>query len=163
VKTANDAARRNEMTSDSIENTILAPVADEARGKRRPGKKAKATKKPAAAKKSKPKAERANKKAEVISLMKRAKGATLDEIMKATYWQAHTVRGFISILGKRGGEKIESTRPRTARGRTGSSSRSFIKSKTPLPIPAGRRFCICRLHCSASDVTGSRQRDRHRA
>jgi hypothetical protein len=44
---------------------------------------------------SKPKTDRANKKAEVIAMMKRAKGATLAEIMAATKWQAHTVRGFI--------------------------------------------------------------------
>jgi hypothetical protein len=31
----------------------------------------------------------ANKKAEVIAMMKRAKGATLAEIMEATSWQAH--------------------------------------------------------------------------
>jgi len=42
--------------------------------------------------------------------MKRAKGATLGEIMKATGWQAHTVRGFVSILGKKRGEKIESSK-----------------------------------------------------
>jgi hypothetical protein len=54
--------------------------------------------------------ERSNKKAEVIALMKRAKGATLPEIMKATGWQAHTVRGFVSILGSKGGEKIESSK-----------------------------------------------------
>jgi uncharacterized protein DUF3489 len=53
---------------------------------------------------------RANKKAAVIAMMKRAKGATLPEIMQATSWQAHTVRGFISILGSKGGHKIESTR-----------------------------------------------------
>ena len=53
----------------------------------------------------KPKADRTNKKAEVIALMKRAKGGTLAEIMKATGWQAHTVRGFVSILGSKGGEK----------------------------------------------------------
>jgi transcriptional regulator len=43
-------------------------------------------------------------------MMKRAKGATLAEIMSATKWQAHTVRGFVSILGKKGGEKIESSK-----------------------------------------------------
>ena len=42
--------------------------------------------------------------------MKRAKGATLAEIMAATKWQAHTVRGFVSILGSKGGEKIESSK-----------------------------------------------------
>ena len=49
-------------------------------------------------------------KAAVIAMMKRAKGATLPEIMQATSWQAHTVRGFISILGSKGGHKIQSTR-----------------------------------------------------
>ncbi len=58
----------------------------------------------------KPKTDRANKKAEVIALMKRAKGATLAEIMAVTKRQAHTVRGFISILGSKGGEKIESSK-----------------------------------------------------
>ena len=57
-----------------------------------------------------PKADRTNKKAEVIAMMKRAKGATLPEIMKATGWQPHTVRGFVSILGSKGGEKVESSK-----------------------------------------------------
>jgi len=30
--------------------------------------------------------------------------------MAATGWQAHTVRGFVSILGSKGGEKIESAK-----------------------------------------------------
>jgi hypothetical protein len=59
---------------------------------------------------TKPKADRTNKKAEVIAMMKRAKGATLPEITKATGWQAHTVRGFVSILGSKGGEEIESSK-----------------------------------------------------
>lgn len=74
--------------------------------KAQPAKKGRHSKKPA----TKPKADRANKKAEVISMMKRAKGATLAEIMAATDWQAHTVRGFVSILGSKGGEKIESSK-----------------------------------------------------
>jgi hypothetical protein len=59
---------------------------------------------------SKPAAERSNKKADVIAMMKRTKGATLPEIMAATAWQPHTVRGFVSILGSKGGEKIESSK-----------------------------------------------------
>ena len=81
---------------------------------KKPSKGAKRAKKAKAAKKTKPgkkpAAERTNKKAEVIAMMKRAKGAILAEIMKATDWQAHTVRGFVSILGKKGGEKIDSSK-----------------------------------------------------
>jgi hypothetical protein len=43
-------------------------------------------------------------------MMKRAKGATLAEIMEATGWQKHTVRGFVSILGSKGGQSIESSK-----------------------------------------------------
>lgn len=59
---------------------------------------------------SKPRQDRANKNVEVIVIMKRTKGATLSEVMKATGWQPHTVRGFVSILGCKGGEKIESSK-----------------------------------------------------
>jgi 23S rRNA pseudoU1915 N3-methylase RlmH len=53
---------------------------------------------------------RTNKKAEVIAMMKRGKGVTLAEIVEATGWQKHTVRGFVSVLGSKGGEKIESAK-----------------------------------------------------
>ena len=54
--------------------------------------------------------ERSNKKAEVIAMMKRAKGTTLAEIVETTGWQKHTVRGFVSLLGSKGGLKIESAK-----------------------------------------------------
>lgn len=53
---------------------------------------------------------RPNKKAEVIAMMKRSKGVTLAEIMEATGWQKHTVRGFVSILGSKGGQKVGSAK-----------------------------------------------------
>ena len=56
------------------------------------------------------KEERVNKKAEIVGLMCRAKGVTLTEIMELTGWLPHTVRGFVSLLGSKGGEKIESLR-----------------------------------------------------
>jgi hypothetical protein len=94
-------------------NTETMPHAgsrsDHPKSKRKPAKKTKAINAQAAVNKSKPKADRTNKKAEVVSLMKRATGAMLAEIVKATDWQSHTVRGFVSILGSNGGEKIEST------------------------------------------------------
>jgi hypothetical protein len=43
-------------------------------------------------------------------MIARAKGATLAEIMKATDWQAHSVRGYLSTAAKKHGIKIESTK-----------------------------------------------------
>jgi len=99
-------------TIDTEKTATLEPGAALAKGKRTAAKKAKPPKKVGRAKKpaTKLKADRANKKAEVIAMMKRAKGATLTEILKATGWQKHTVRGFVSILGSKGGEKIESSK-----------------------------------------------------
>jgi hypothetical protein len=46
-----------------------------------------------------------------VAIVKRSGGATLKHIMKATGWQAHSVRGFLSgTLGKKMGLKIESSK-----------------------------------------------------
>ena len=97
-------------TIDTESSSKAQPEAGKPKGGRKPAKKAKAAKKIAPAQKAarKPNADRTNKKAEVIAMMKRAKGAA--EIVAATNWQKHTVRGFVSILGSTGGEKVESTK-----------------------------------------------------
>jgi uncharacterized protein DUF3489 len=75
-----------------------------------PKKRSKARKDPAkvapTGKASAPRAE--TKGAKILEMIRRVKGATLAEIMKATGWQAHSVRGFLSVAGRRHAIKIES-------------------------------------------------------
>jgi hypothetical protein len=71
-------------------------------------KKARAAK-AATSKDEAPTARDGSKKAIVLELMRRADGATLKEIMAATDWQAHSVRGFISgAITKKMGLTVES-------------------------------------------------------
>ena len=52
-----------------------------------------------------------SKTAQVIELLKRPGGATLQELMGATEWQPHSIRGFISgTLSKKLGLAVESTK-----------------------------------------------------
>lgn len=56
-----------------------------------------------------------SKKAVILAMLRSPEGATLGQIMEATGWQPHTVRGFISgAMGKQLEQKVESTR--TAKG-----------------------------------------------
>jgi hypothetical protein len=87
-----------------------APKPEPTRKAVKPAKKGKPAKKTPGRATSDKVSDRSNKKAEVIAMMTRGRGATLAEIMEATGWQKHTVRGFVSILGSKGGQSIESSK-----------------------------------------------------
>ena len=84
--------------------------------------KAKATKKTSAAKNA-PKAKKAakaqetagpregSKTAQVVAMLQRKNGATLEEIMAKMGWQKHTVRGFMAGAMRKAGYAVESFKP----------------------------------------------------
>jgi outer membrane biosynthesis protein TonB len=96
---------------------VAAHRAHVAPSQARSGKKATPAKKAnkgATSAKSPKKATRArqgSKTAKVLDLLRRSGGASLKELRKATGWQAHSVRGFLSgALGKKMGLTVTSTK-----------------------------------------------------
>ena len=104
-------------------------------------KKAKATK-DATAKDATPTARDGSKKANVLDLIKRPDGATLKDIMAATGWQAHSVRGFISgSLGKKMGLKSNPSNAPTASAPTSIGAITRTALKRAAGFTRRRRFC----------------------
>jgi len=74
-------------------------------------KKAKASEKAPKGTKNASSARDDSKAAKMLDLLKRTEGATLTELMKATEWQAHSVRGFLSgTVGKKLGLTVASVK-----------------------------------------------------
>jgi nicotinamidase-related amidase len=101
----------------------VAPSKTKSGKKATPAKKAIKTAKPAK-KAGKPKpigAREGSKTEQVLDLLKQPGGATLKAIMKATDWQAHSVRGFLSgTIRKKMGMDVTS-----AKGEDGERSYSI--------------------------------------
>jgi len=110
---------------EATETAPVAAVAPKATKKARVGKqganvapaKGKAGKKATTAKKAPKGAKKAkgtrdgSKAATILDLLKRKDGATLKELMKATGWLPHSVRGFLSgTLRKKMGLDVTSTK-----------------------------------------------------
>jgi len=89
---------------------VAKPGAHVAPAKGKPAKKATKGKKAPKSQK-KPGAREGSKTERILDLLKRKDGASLAELMKATDWQAHSVRGFISgTLGKKMGLTVASVK-----------------------------------------------------
>ena len=87
-------------------------------GTRRAAKK-KATTKTKTSKKARPDAKgvrEGSKTAIILDLIRRPKGATIEELMAAAGWQAHSVRGFMSaVVTKKMGLKLQSSKREDAK------------------------------------------------
>ena len=131
-------------------------------------KKAKASKKPAKSKKvatpkktakatkAKGAAKPGSKAAIVLDLMRRKEGATLAEIAKATGWQNHSIRGFVSgHVIKKLGLKVESTEKR-GRGED-IPDRKLTWHTRPFREPPRKRGGSCRSGTVSSTLRRARE------
>jgi hypothetical protein len=112
---ADTAATSADAASASDTPAATAEGDDEAAPRKR-GPKAKAAKPAKSAKgasSDKPTPRSGTKQAQMIELLKRPEGATVEQIAAATGWQHHTIRGAISgALKKKLGLNVEATRTR---------------------------------------------------
>jgi hypothetical protein len=111
-----EAIRETAMPAEPTA-TVDAPAADVAPAEGKATKKTTAAKKAPKAKAGAKKAEPAagpregSKTAQVVAMLKREGGATLEEIMTTMGWQKHTVRGFMAGAMKKAGFTVESFKP----------------------------------------------------
>jgi hypothetical protein len=113
---ADTGATSADAGAEAIDAATPATKADRAATRAKRGKLAKSkgkAKVTASAPGERPTPRAGTKQAQMIEMLKRPEGATVEQIAAATGWQKHTIRGAISgALKKKLGLKIEATRTR---------------------------------------------------
>jgi hypothetical protein len=106
---AGEAPKLNKKATRAPRRAPVAPAKAKSGKKARPAKKA--PKGRAKFKAAKPEARDGSKTARILDLLKRPGGVTAKELMKATSWQPHSVRGFLSgTVGKKMGLTVTSVK-----------------------------------------------------
>ena len=135
LRRSQDAANAGSTRTRQVVATVGAQVADVAPAE------AKATGDSASTKKG---TREGSKTAQVLELVRQPGGATLKEIMAATNWQAHSVRGFISgKLTKKMGLKVASIKREDGERTYWRQLAAFrFPPKPPPGLTIRRRFCF---------------------
>jgi hypothetical protein len=106
---AGEVPKPNKKARVAPRRAPVAPAKGKSGKKTSPAKKA--PKGRTKAKPAKPEARDGSKTARILDLLKRPGGVTAKELMKATGWQPHSVRGFISgTVGKKMGLTVTSVK-----------------------------------------------------
>jgi hypothetical protein len=125
---ATSAEARAQASDTAAPATEADAAATRAKGKAKAkAAKAKSTKLEKAAPAEKPTPRAGTKQAQMIAMLKRPQGATVEQIAAATGWQHHTIRGAISgALKKKLGLTVEATRTEVGPNKTGAKGSGTV-------------------------------------